>query len=149
MARSESNETEIYLNEEIVMTDCPRELHYTESHEWVRLDGDDTVVIGITDYAQHQLGDLVFVELPDMQLSLDKGDELAVVESVKTAADVYAPISGVVIEVNSQLESQPDSINQDAYGNGWICRIKPSDMEELDELMDADAYEEMIAEEEV
>jgi glycine cleavage system H protein len=131
------------------MSDCPRELHYTESHEWVRLEGDDTVVVGITDYAQHQLGDLVFVELPDMQLSLDKGDELSVVESVKTAADVYAPISGTVIEVNQQLESQPDLINQDAYGTGWICRIKPSDLEELDELMDADAYEEKIADQDV
>ena len=128
------------------MTDCPRELHYTESHEWVRLENDDTVVVGITEHAQHQLGDLVFVELPDMQLTLEKGDEMAVVESVKTAADVYAPISGTIVEVNKQLESQPDLINQDAYGNGWICRIKPNDLEELDELMDADEYEETIAE---
>ena len=128
------------------MTDCPRELHYTESHEWVRLEGDDTVVIGITDHAQHQLGDLVFVELPDMQLVLDKGDEMAVVESVKTAADVYAPISGTVVEVNPQLESRPDLINEDPYGDGWICRIKPSEIEELGELMDADGYKEMIAE---
>ena len=128
------------------MTDCPRELHYTESHEWVRLEGDDTVVIGITEHAQHQLGDLVFVELPDMQLVLDKGDEMAVVESVKTAADVYAPISGTVVEVNPQLESRPDLINEDPYGDGWICRIKPSEIEELGELMDADGYKEMIAE---
>ena len=128
------------------MTDCPRELHYTESHEWVRLEGDDTVVIGITDHAQHQLGDLVFVELHDMQLALEKGDEMAVVESVKTAADVYAPISGTVVEVNPQLESRPDLINEDPYGDGWICRIKPSEIEELGELMDADGYKEMIAE---
>ena len=129
------------------MTDCPRELHYTTSHEWVRLESDDTVTAGITDFAQHQLGDLVFVELPDMQMLLEKGDELSVVESVKTAADVYAPISGKVIAVNQQLESQPDLINQDAFGNGWICRIKPSDLDELDELLDADAYQEMISEE--
>lgn len=127
--------------------DCPRELHYTTSHEWIRLESDDTVVVGITDFAQHQLGDLVFVELPDMQTSLNKGDELSVVESVKTAADVYAPISGTVIAVNQQLEQQPDLINQDPYGNGWICRFKPHDLEELDELMDSDGYQEMITEE--
>lgn len=126
--------------------DFPRELHYTESHEWVRLDSDDTVLVGITDFAQHQLGDLVFVELPDVHSVLDQGDELSVVESVKTAADVYAPISGEVIEVNPQLESRPELINQDAYGDGWICRIKPSDLDELDELMDADEYEAKVAE---
>ncbi|OGT48451.1 MAG: glycine cleavage system protein H [Gammaproteobacteria bacterium RIFCSPHIGHO2_12_FULL_38_11] len=130
------------------MTDCPRELHYTESHEWVRLENDDTVVVGITDHAQHQLGDLVFVELPDMNLSMDQGDEMTVVESVKTAADVYAPISGEIVEVNPQLESRPELINQDPYGNGWICRIKPSNIEELDELLDADAYKESIADSE-
>lgn len=130
------------------MSDFPRELHYTDSHEWVRLESDDTVVIGITDHAQHQLGDLVFVELPDMQLAVDQGDELSVVESVKTAADIYAPISGEVIEVNKQLESRPDLINEDPYGDGWICRIKPSDIDELDGLLDADAYKESIAEDE-
>lgn len=121
------------------MSDFPRELHYTESHEWVRLENGDTIVVGITDHAQHQLGDLVFVELPEM-IALEKGDEMAVVESVKTAADVYAPISGKIIEVNTQLETRPELINEDAYGEGWICRIKPDDLEELDELMDADAY---------
>lgn len=130
------------------MSDYPRELHYTESHEWVRLDHDDTVVIGITDHAQHQLGDLVFVELPDMQLKVDKGDEMVVVESVKTAADVYAPISGTIVEVNKQLESRPELINEDPYGDGWICRIKPDDLEELDELLNADDYKETIAEDE-
>lgn len=129
------------------MTDCPRDLHYTESHEWVRLESDDTVLMGITDHAQHQLGDLVFVELPDMHLTLDRGDEMAVVESVKTAADVYAPISGEIIEINPQLQTQPDLMNQDPYGAGWICRIKPDDLEEMDELMDAEQYQEMIAEE--
>lgn len=129
------------------MSDTPRELHYTESHEWVRLEGDDTVVVGITDHAQHQLGDLVFVELPEI-VALEKGDEMAVVESVKTAADVYAPISGKIIEVNPQLETRPELINEDSYGEGWICRIKPDDLEELDELMDADQYQEMISEDE-
>ena len=129
------------------MADFPRELHYTESHEWVRLENDDTVVIGITEHAQHQLGDLVFVELPDMQLVLEQGDEMSVVESVKTAADVYSPISGEVIAVNQQLESRPELINEDPYGEGWICRIKPHDLEELDELLDADEYEEKVSEE--
>ncbi|MCX7122050.1 MAG: glycine cleavage system protein GcvH [Gammaproteobacteria bacterium] len=130
------------------MTDCPRELHYTESHEWVRLENDDTVVIGITEHAQHELGDLVFVELPDMNLSLEQGDEMTVIESVKTAADVYAPISGEIVEVNQQLESRPELINQDPYGEGWICRIKPSNIEELDDLLDADAYKESISDSE-
>lgn len=128
------------------MSDCPRELHYTESHEWVRLENDDTVTIGITDHAQHQLGDLVFVELPDNNSGMEKGDELAVVESVKTAADVYAPISGEVIAVNEQLSSRPELINQDPYGNGWICKIKPENLDELGELMDADKYSNSISE---
>src|SRR3990167_6567640 len=129
------------------MTDTPRELHYTESHEWVRLENDDTITVGITDHAQHQLGDLVFVELPDNNFDMEKGDELAVVESVKTAPDVYAPISGEIIAVNAQLESRPELINQDPYGNGWICRMKPSNIEELDELMTSDVYLQSISEE--
>lgn len=128
------------------MSDTPRELHYTESHEWVRLENDDTVTIGITDHAQHQLGDLVYVELPDINLTLAQGDEMSVVESVKTAADIYAPLSGEVIAVNQQLESRPELMNEDPYGNGWICRIKPSSIEELDELMNADAYSDSVSE---
>lgn len=130
------------------MSDTPRELHYTPSHEWVRIENDDTVIVGITDHAQHQLGDLVFVELPDNNTVLEKGDEMSVVESVKTAADVYAPISGKVIEVNPQLETRPELINQDPYGEGWICRIQPDDMDELDELLDADGYLAEIGDEE-
>lgn len=128
------------------MSDTPRELHYTPSHEWVRIENDDTVIVGITDHAQHQLGDLVFVELPDNNCVLEKGDEMSVVESVKTAADVYAPISGKVIEVNPQLETRPELINQDPYGEGWICRIQPENMDELDELLDADGYLDEISE---
>ena len=128
------------------MSDTPRELHYTESHEWVRLESDDTVTIGITDHAQHQLGDLVFVELPDNNTGMEKGDELAVVESVKTAADVYAPISGEVIAINAQLETRPELINEDPYGDGWICRIKPENLDELGELMNADKYAATVAE---
>lgn len=128
------------------MSDCPRELHYTESHEWVRLENDDTVTIGITDHAQHQLGDLVFVELPDNHSGMEKGDELAVIESVKTAADVYAPISGEVIAINEQLSARPELINQDPYGTGWICKIKPDNLDELDELLDADKYNDSVSE---
>lgn len=126
------------------MSDYPRDLHYTDSHEWVRLESDDTVTIGITQFAQHQLGDVVFVEVPDVHLNVEKGNELAVIESVKTAADAYAPIAGEVIEVNKQLNDQPDLINQDPYGQGWICRIKPDDLDELDALLDADAYQQTI-----
>ena len=128
------------------MSDHPRELHYTKTHEWVRLENNDTVVVGITDFAQHQLGDLVVVELPDVNMGLGKGDEMTVLESVKTAADVYAPISGIVVEVNKQLEEHPHLINEDAYGNGWICRIKPNNLEELDELLDTDGYQQIISE---
>ena len=129
------------------MTDCPQELHYTESHEWVRIENDDTILVGITDHAQQQLGDLVFVELPNVETEVGKGDDLVVLESVKTAADVYAAVSGEVVEVNTQLEDKPDLINEDPYGNGWIYRIKPTDMSEIDELMNAEAYQAHIAEE--
>lgn len=129
------------------MTECPKELHYTESHEWVRLENDDTVAVGITDHAQQQLGDLVFVELPKVGTEVGKGEDLVVLESVKTAADVYAAVSGEVTEINVQLEEQPDLINEDPYGNGWLYRIKMSDSSELDQLMDAQAYQTYITEE--
>ena len=127
------------------MTDFPRELHYTDTHEWVRLESDDTISIGITDFAQQQLGDIVFVELPEKRLSVEKGNELAVIESVKTAADMYAPIAGDVIDMNHQLNEQPDLVNEDPYGNGWICRMKPEQLDDLDQLMDADDYQAMIS----
>ncbi len=130
------------------MSDCPRGLYYTESHEWIRLETDDTVYVGITDHAQHQLGDLVFVELPDLDHDVEAGDEIVVVESVKTAADVYAPLDGRVIEANQQLIEQPELINQDPYGLGWIYQLKIADAKQLDDLMDAAAYERHIAEEE-
>ena len=130
------------------MSDCPRGLYYTESHEWVRLESDDTVYVGITDHAQHQLGDLVFVELPDLDLNVEAGDEIAVVESVKTAADIYAPLDGKVIESNQQLNEQPELINQDPYGLGWIYQLKISDPSELDNLLNADAYEKHITDSE-
>ena len=129
------------------MSDCPKELHYTDSHEWVRLENDDVVTVGITDYAQQQLGDLVFVELPGAGTSVDQGEEIVVLESVKTAADVYVPLAGEVIESNAQLEDQPDLVNQDPYGSGWLYKLKLSDVSELDDLMSADAYQDHVAEE--
>jgi len=127
------------------MSNVPSELLYTKSHEWVRRESDGSVTIGITDHAQELLGDLVFVEAPEAGSNYDAGDDCAVVESVKAASDVYAPISGEVLESNELLAGAPETINSEPYGDGWIFRLKPSDPAELDELMDADAYSEQIA----
>lgn len=118
---------------------------YTEEHEWVRVE-DDGATIGISDYAQEQLGELVFVELPEVGAEFAKGDEVAVVESVKAATEVHAPASGVVTAVNEALEDQPDKVNQDPMGDGWFIKIKLSDPSELDALMDEAAYQTKIAE---
>ena len=112
---------------------------YTEEHEWVEVDG-ETGMIGISDYAQEQLGDVVFVELPDVGKLLDRGDEAAVVESVKAAAEVYAPVGGEVIEVNDALNGDPSLVNSDAFGDGWFAKLRLTDRAELDELMDEAAY---------
>jgi glycine cleavage system H protein len=112
---------------------------YTRDHEWIRLDG-DVATIGITDYAQEQLGDIVFVELPDIGKKLDKGAEAAVVESVKAASEVFAPVTGEVVEVNATLSDQPGAVNEDPEGNGWFMRMRVADKASLDVLMDADAY---------
>jgi glycine cleavage system H protein len=112
---------------------------FTKSDEWVKLEGDEAL-IGITDYAQDLLSDLVFVELPEVGDTFDQGDTFGVVESVKAAADVNMPVGGEVVAVNSGLEDAPETINSDAFGEGWIIRIKPSDTSELDGLMDAEAY---------
>ena len=117
----------------------PADLKYTSSHEWVRVDG-DSVTMGISDFAQKQLGDLTFVELPTVGDDVSKGQDMAVVESVKAASDIYAPISGTIAEVNEELESAPELINNDAFEAGWICKIKVSDAAELDGLLDASAY---------
>jgi glycine cleavage system H protein len=117
----------------------PSDLKYASSDEWVRLDG-ETAIIGISDYAQDQLNDIVFVELPDVGRDLKKGDTFGVVESVKAASDLYTPVSGVVVEVNSALQDEPELINNDPYGRGWIVKINVSDSSGLDALMDADAY---------
>ena len=122
------------------MSNIPTELKYAKSHEWVRDEGDGTVFVGITDHAQEQLGDLVFVELPEAGEMLIAGIECAVVESVKAASDIYSPVSGEVIAINELLEDAPETVNEDAYGDGWLFVLKINDESDLDELMDADAY---------
>ena len=116
----------------------------SEDHEWVSLDG-DTATVGITDYAQNALGDVVFVELPEVGASFAKGDEVAVVESVKAASEIYAPVSGEITGVNAALEDEPDKINQSPLDDGWLFRIRLSDAGEIDELMDEDAYASFVA----
>ena len=123
----------------------PQELFYTKSHEWISFEN-GIATIGITDFAQHQLSDLTFVELPDSGQTVSSGDEVAVVESVKAAADVYAPISGDIVEVNNALEDDPEIVNRDAFGEGWIFKINVTNESELDELMDADSYQEICPE---
>ncbi|MEQ9563491.1 MAG: glycine cleavage system protein GcvH [Woeseiaceae bacterium] len=125
------------------MSELPGELLYTEEHEWLRQEEDGSVTIGITDHAQSALGDLVYVELPEVGAELDAGDEMAVVESVKAASDVYAPVGGTVLEVNSDLADDPEKINSDPYGDGWIVRMQPNDLEGSN-TMDPDAYQELL-----
>lgn len=119
-------------------------VRYTKDHEWVRLDG-DTAAVGITDYAQSQLGDVVYVELPDVGKALTKGGEAAVVESVKAASEVYAPVSGEVVAVNDALEAAPAMVNEDAEGRGWFMKIKVAEPAELDGLMTADQYKSFLS----
>lgn len=128
------------------MSEIPSELKYTKSHEWVRDENDGTVSIGITDHAQELLGDLVFVELPEAGSEMAAEDAVCVVESVKAASDVYMPVSGEVVEVNEALADAPETINDSPYDDGWLIRVKMSNPDELEDLMDADAYEAEIAE---
>jgi glycine cleavage system H protein len=127
------------------MSNIPTDLKYLESHEWVRLESDGTVTVGISDHAQSSLGDLVFVEVPEVGKSLSKGAAAAVVESVKAASDVYSPVSGEVVAANQALSGSPELVNSDPYGEGWLFRIKPSNSAELQELLDAQAYEKVVA----
>lgn len=133
------------------MSEIPSELKYTPSHEWLRVEDDGLVTVGISDHAQELLGDLVFVELPEIEAEFSAGDECCVVESVKAASDVYMPVSGEIAEVNESLLDEPETINSSPYDNGWLFRIKPAEdnFEELDEyveLMDGDAYQAEIGE---
>lgn len=123
----------------------PNELKYSQDHEWVKVEG-NMVTIGITDYAQSQLGDVVFVELPEAGAELAAGQGLAVVESVKAVSDVYTPISGHIITGNESLADAPELVNQDPYGEGWIVKIEITDSTELAELLDSEAYEQLVAE---
>lgn len=122
--------------------DVPDDLRYASSHEWARLE-DGVVTVGVTDFAQQALGDVVFVELPELDSQVQSGVEAGVVESVKAASDIYAPVSGTVVAVNEALEDTPESVNEDPYGDGWFFKVEPDDPEELDELLDADGYMEM------
>ena len=121
----------------------PNDIKYTKEHEWVSLDG-ETATIGITDYAQSQLGDIVFVEFPDINSEIIQNETFGVIEAVKTVADLFAPVSGEIIEVNSSLEHSPNFINSDPYGSGWIIKVKINDSNEYNGLMSSDDYEEHI-----
>ncbi|HEV8331502.1 MAG TPA: glycine cleavage system protein GcvH [Steroidobacteraceae bacterium] len=129
------------------MSNIPNNLKYLDSHEWARVESDGTVTVGISDHAQGALGDLVFVEVPEVGKALTKGGAAAVVESVKAASDVYSPISGEVIANNSDaLSATPELVNSDPYGQGWLYKVKPSNNSELGSLLDAKAYEKVVEE---
>ena len=122
----------------------PENLKYTKEHEWVRLDG-DVAVVGITAYAQEQLGDVVYVDLPAKGAALKQMETFGAVDSVKTASDLYSPLSGEVLEVNEALKAAPENVNQEPYGAGWMIKVKPSDVKELDSLLDAAGYEQYLS----
>tara|TARA_Y100001936_G_C15616176_1_gene429248 strand:- start:77 stop:469 length:393 start_codon:yes stop_codon:yes gene_type:complete len=122
------------------MSNVPEELKYTKSHEWVREEEDGTLIVGITDHAQEALGDLVFIELPEIGTIFNTGEDAAVVESVKAASDVYSPISGEVLESNEALVQSPETINQNPYDDGWMFKLRPTDLNDLGTLLDAESY---------
>jgi glycine cleavage system H protein len=128
------------------MSELPGDLLYTDDHEWLRREDDGNVTVGITDHAQAALGDLVYVELPELEQSVDSGGDMAVVESVKAASDVYAPIDGVVVAVNAGLADDPEKINVDPYGDGWIVKLKPNDALDEGSLLTPDAYQSLLDE---
>lgn len=128
------------------MSNIPSELRYATSHEWVRNEGNGVVTVGITEHAQGLLGDMVFVELPEVGDTVSTGDDVAVAESVKAASDIYAPVTGEVIEVNEDLEDSPELVNSDAFGDGWLFKLKIEDEGELETLLDAEGYANSIDE---
>ncbi|MDD1782904.1 glycine cleavage system protein GcvH [Enterovibrio sp. ZSDZ35] len=130
------------------MSNIPSELKFTNSHEWVRPEGNGVYTIGISDHAQAMLGDMVFVDLPDEGDTVDAGDDCAVAESVKAASDIYTPLTGEIVAINEELEGQPELVNTDPYGDGWLFQIRISDDSELDELLDAESYQDTLDEEE-
>ncbi|MDR0219398.1 MAG: glycine cleavage system protein GcvH [Enterobacteriaceae bacterium] len=129
------------------MNHVPAELKYTESHEWVRAEGNNEYTVGITEHAQELLGDMVFVDLPEVGTAVRSGDDCAVVESVKAASDIYAPLSGEVIAVNQELEGSPEIVNSEPYNEGWLFRIRITDESELANLLDANSYKSLLEEE--
>jgi glycine cleavage system H protein len=126
------------------MSEIPGDLKFLKSHEWARVEDNGTVTVGISEHAQGLLGDLVYVELPEVGDAVTSGNAVAVVESVKAASDVYSPVSGKVVAVNSALADKPETINEDAYGEGWMLVLQPDDLEQLNELLSPDDYAEMI-----
>ncbi|WP_446470741.1 glycine cleavage system protein GcvH [Xenorhabdus stockiae] len=130
------------------MSHVPVELKYTESHEWVRSEGNGEYTVGITEHAQQLLGDMVFIDLPEIGMQVNVGDDCAVVESVKAASDIYAPLNGEVIAVNPALEGSPELVNSEPYNDGWLFRIKVTDESKLSELLDAEKYRALLVEEE-
>lgn len=129
------------------MSNIPADLKFTDSHEWVRNEGNGIITVGISDHAQDLLGDLVHVDLPDVGDGFTVGDEIAVVESVKAASDVYCPVTGEVVEINEELEDSPELVNTDPYNDGWLYKLKVEDEAEVESLLDAEAYELMLDEE--
>lgn len=123
------------------MSNIPADLKYVASHEWLRLEADGTITVGITDHAQDALGDVVFVELPEVGTTVEADQEIAVVESVKAASDVYAPISGEIVEINEELVDSPELANEDPYGKAWFFKVKPANPADYDGLMSAEEYE--------
>ncbi|HEY7885591.1 MAG TPA: glycine cleavage system protein GcvH [Cellvibrionaceae bacterium] len=128
------------------MSEIRNELKYLPSHEWARLEADGTVTIGISDHAQESLGDVVYVETPEVGSTINAGEEAGVVESVKAASDIYSPVSGEVIEVNESLEDAPEQVNSSPYDDGWFFRVKPNDLSELEDALDASGYQSTIEE---
>ncbi len=128
------------------MTEIPNDLRYTKDHEWVREQDDGTLAVGITDHAQASLGDLVFVELPEVEDAIGSGDACAVVESVKAASDVYCPLAGTVTEANTALTDAPELVNSDPYGEGWLFRLRPESPTEIEELLDNEDYARLLTE---
>ena len=127
------------------MSDVPPDLKYIETHQWVRVSDDGTATVGITDFAQEQLGDVVYIGVPEVGVTVHGGEEAGVAESVQSASDVFSPVPGEVVEVNDNLEGEPEKVNEDPYGDGWLFRVRLSDPGELNGLMDATAYAEHVA----
>jgi glycine cleavage system H protein len=135
----------ILTYQDSTMSDVPSDLKYLETHQWVRVDKSGLATVGITDFAQQQLGDVVYIGVPELGATVTGGEEAGVAESVKSASDVFSPVTGEVVEINELLEDEPEKVNEDPYGEGWLFRVKMTDDGELDGLMDADTYSDLVA----